>query len=48
VPVPADGLDGALWQAVEHWAVDERHSGDNKRAASAVRLWAHGKGLYGA
>jgi hypothetical protein len=45
-PVPVvNPADQALWTAVEHWAVDERHTGDNKRAATAVRTWAAAKGL---
>jgi hypothetical protein len=42
---PADADDRALWAAVRHWAVDERHTGDNKRAATAVKAWAATKGL---
>lgn len=43
-PVPADA-DATLWAATRHWAVDEGHIGDNKRAATAVRTWAKTKGL---
>lgn len=43
-PVPADA-DATLWAAVEHWAVDERHTLDNKKAATAVKTWAKAKGL---
>lgn len=43
-PTPA-GPDAALWAAVKHWAVDERHIGDNARAAKAVRTWAAAKNL---
>lgn len=34
------------WSAVEHWAVDERHVEDNKRAATAARALAVAAGLY--
>lgn len=43
-PVPADA-DGTLWTAVRHWAVDETHVGDNRRAATAVKAWAKDKGF---
>lgn len=47
-PTPDPGPDPAdtdLWSAIEHWATDERHTGDNKRAATAARAWAAAKGL---
>jgi hypothetical protein len=43
-PTPTDP-DATLWAAVRHWAVDETHIGDNKRAATATRTWAKAKGL---
>jgi hypothetical protein len=43
-PVPADA-DATLWAAAKHWAVDENHVGDNKKAATAVKTWAKAKGL---
>lgn len=33
------------WDAVEHWVVDERHSGDTRRAAKAARELAQSYGL---
>lgn len=44
-PVPSDATDANLWDAVKHWAVDERHVADNKQAATAVKMWAHLKGF---
>lgn len=44
-PAPSGDADAALWSAVEHWAVDERHTGENKAAAAAVRAWAAAKHL---
>lgn len=43
-PTPADA-DATLWAAAKHWAVDERHVGDNAKAAKAVKTWAKTKGL---
>lgn len=43
-PTPTDS-DATLWASVRHWAVDEHHMGDNKRAATATRTWAKAKGL---
>lgn len=47
-PGPPVSPDQALtdwWDAVEHWAVDERHVGDNRRAANACLKLATTKGL---
>jgi hypothetical protein len=43
-PSPADGADANLWAAVENWTT-EPHVGENHRAAGAVKMWAHLKGL---
>jgi hypothetical protein len=49
VPAPPVGdLAVALadwWAAVKHWAVDERHVGDNRHAALAAQALAHAAGL---
>lgn len=44
-PTPADEADRALAAAVRHWAEDERHVADNRRAATAVKAWMKDKGL---
>ncbi len=43
-PTSADGNDVNLWAAVEDWTT-EPHVGVNHRAAGAVKMWAHLKGL---
>lgn len=42
-PVPANA-DTTLWTAVKPWLA-EHHTGDNKRAATAVRTWGAAKGF---
>lgn len=44
-PEPAGPADAALWSGVRHWAVQEHHVADNRRAATAVRTWAGAKGF---
>jgi hypothetical protein len=44
-PAPSDDADATLWTATKHWAVDEKHTLDNKKAATAVKAWAKAKGL---
>jgi len=42
-PVPVvdeKGAGDALWHDIRHWAVQEHHTGDNKRAATSSRNWA--------
>jgi kumamolisin len=51
VPAPAPGVDGAaliraFWTPdVRHWALEERHTGDNRKAAAAVAALAKAAGL---
>lgn len=43
-PVPVQSVaDATLWLATKHWAKDERHVGDNAKAATAVRTWGQAK-----
>lgn len=45
-PIVVDDLDIALASPlVRHWAEDERHVGDNHKAAVAVTTWLKAKGL---
>jgi hypothetical protein len=44
VPGPSADPDATLWQSVKGWA-NERHTGDNKLAATAMKTWAAAKGL---
>ena len=47
IPTPtpvADYTDHELWAATEKWA-NARHTGCNKKAATAVKAWAKKKGL---
>jgi hypothetical protein len=43
-PAPAPDPDVVLWESVKAWA-DGRHTGDNKKAAAAVKAWAAAKGF---
>jgi hypothetical protein len=43
-PAPAEA-DRALWSATRSWT-NEAHTGDNKKAAKAVKKWATAKGLW--
>jgi hypothetical protein len=44
-PTPdPESVDRNLWTTVKTWSA-EAHTGDNKRAATAVRTWAKAKGL---
>jgi hypothetical protein len=43
-PAPGPDPDVVLWESVKAWA-DGRHTGDNKKAAAAVKAWAAAKGL---
>ena len=49
VPVPptpdVDPADLTLALVTRHWREDERHVGDNRKAAIAVNAWAKAKGL---
>lgn len=45
-PAPNSPADVTLWTSVEHWATAEFHTGDNRRAATAVRSWAAAKGFH--
>lgn len=47
-PAPEGGADEAdrkLWSQLEEWSVEDRHIGENREAATAVREWAKSKGL---
>lgn len=43
---PTLGQVEAWWSSIEAWAVDERHVGDNRKAATAAKLLAQQAGLY--
>lgn len=45
-PAPVDerAAGDALWAATKHWAANERHVGDNAKAAAAVRTFAASTG----
>ena len=45
IPTVVPAADVTLWNAVKHWAVDESHTLDNKKAAHAVQGWAASWGL---
>lgn len=41
----ADDADRELWLTGEEWAVEDRHVGENREMATAVKKWAQAKGL---